>query len=62
MQDNRIVSNIVLVFICFTLVHSYLIGMLRYRMLLEVIFYLTASSDVVYLWEKLISNHKAIRE
>jgi len=62
MQDNRIASNIVLVFVCFTLVHSYLIGMSRYRMPLEVILYLTASSGVVYLWEKLTSNHKAIRE
>lgn len=29
---------------------------------LVVIFYLTASSGVVYLWEKLTFNHKAIRE
>ncbi len=55
-------SNIVMVFVCFTLVHSYLIGMSRYRMPLEVILYLTASSGVVYLWEKLTSNHKEIRE
>jgi len=50
MQDNRIASNIVLVFVCFTLVHPYLMGTSGYRMLLEVILYLTASSGVVYLW------------
>ena len=55
-------SNIVLVFVRFTLMHLYLIGMSRYSMPLEVILYLTVSSGVVYLWEKLTSNHKAIRE